>query len=82
MSWEKIWNYAQAGNYEKIPANIRIQYYLTLKQIRKDYVESQTEVTCPKCKGICVQSALLITGYWWTMSRMGASYILKISLAL
>lgn len=35
--WDDIWNNAQRGLLEEIPANVRLQHYRTLRTIRADY---------------------------------------------
>lgn len=35
--WEQIWNYAKEGNLDRIPADVRIQCYRTLRTIRSDF---------------------------------------------
>lgn len=35
--WDQIWEFAKRGDYESIPADIRIRCYGTLRKIRDDY---------------------------------------------
>lgn len=39
--WERIWQYAKEGTIEKIPAQIRITSYRTLRTIRADYAKPE-----------------------------------------
>lgn len=36
-NWNKIWLAAKEGRIEDIPAEIRIKYYIQIKQISTDY---------------------------------------------
>jgi len=37
--WEAIWETAKAGNFEEIPAHVRVSSYRVLKDIRKDHLK-------------------------------------------
>lgn len=39
--WDRIWEYAKEGQIEKIPAQIRITSYRTLRTIRADYAKPE-----------------------------------------
>lgn len=35
--WERVWEFAKAGQYEQIPERIRVSHYRSLRTIRSDY---------------------------------------------
>jgi len=37
VDWERVWELAKSGNFECIPANIRVQNYSSLRRIRADF---------------------------------------------
>jgi len=39
IEWESIWELAQTGSFEEIPASIRVQSYRTLRAIHADYAQ-------------------------------------------
>jgi len=37
--WQRVWDSAKSGDFESIPANIRVQNYRTIRAIRSDYAK-------------------------------------------
>lgn len=45
--WDRVWQLAKSGEFESIPANVRVQSYSSLRRIRSDYAEPEPmERTC------------------------------------
>lgn len=50
--WEEILENAKTGNFDAIPANVRMKHYRTIKEIAKDYMPPKPDAT-------------QLTGYWF-----------------
>lgn len=53
--WESIWTAAKDGDWEAIPADVRLKSYKTIKQIKFDHATLQE--TLPQCRGIIITGA-------------------------
>lgn len=47
--WEQIFEEAKTGNFDKIPAEIKVRHYHSLKAIAKDNVEPERRTYPRKC---------------------------------
>lgn len=60
--WELAFESAKSGDYEEIPAELRIKYYSTFKKIATDYMINPEEID-----GVCGE-------WYYGVSRTGKSY--------